>query len=303
MGFVNERVPENERKDFKIPSYYKVVTPKYWTIDREKSIILFKYWTNIDEPSEKYFAFIWKDEIVNLREVLKNDNITSINGVSKQQFIDKYNEYAGQDIFQNISGKELDQTILNKVFDEIKTTRPAEYFDDVVVHYDSQGKIVSIDTTAISGGEFNKSTSSVFEIKAGEIRHFTTDTDMSTKYTDYDSYTTLEKIKAKQYDYERTQITQMLDDGVSSKDGISLLTSDEIKTKYGFVDDVTPENVVRELQIAEYYDRKNGTATAKEMEIYFDEDGKVFAAGNSKYKTTEVPDIDVESKFSTTAGD
>ncbi len=116
-----------------------------------------------------------------LREVLKNDNITSINGVSKQQFIDKYNEYAGQDIFQNISGKELDQTILNKVFDEIKTTRPAEYFDDVVVHYDSQGKIVSIDTTAMSGGEFNKSTSSVFEIKAGETRHFATNTDMSTR--------------------------------------------------------------------------------------------------------------------------
>ena len=78
MGFVNERVPENERKDFKIPSYYKVVTPKYWTIDREKSIILFKYWTNIDEPSEKYFAFIWKDEIVNLTFICEIPDVNTV---------------------------------------------------------------------------------------------------------------------------------------------------------------------------------------------------------------------------------
>ncbi len=55
----------------------------------------------------------------------------------------------------------------------------------------------------------------------------------------------------------------MLDEGVISRNGITLVTTDEIKAKYSFVDDVTPSSVIKELQLAEYRDGKNGTSTAK----------------------------------------
>lgn len=65
MAYVNERVPEEEKKAYMIPGY-KEITPFCWTIDKEKNIKLFDYWTNIDNPSEQYFAFVWGDVVVKL---------------------------------------------------------------------------------------------------------------------------------------------------------------------------------------------------------------------------------------------
>ena len=60
MGFINEPIPRNMMRPYKIPNY-REVTPGRWTIDKERNIFLFHYWTNIDNPSEEYFAFFWKD--------------------------------------------------------------------------------------------------------------------------------------------------------------------------------------------------------------------------------------------------
>lgn len=65
MGYVNEGILRTERKAYKIPNY-KEITPSHWTIDKEKNIKLFDYWTNIDNPSEKYFAFLWEDTVIKI---------------------------------------------------------------------------------------------------------------------------------------------------------------------------------------------------------------------------------------------
>lgn len=60
MGFINEPIPRDQKQTYEIPDY-RAITPGFWTIDKERNIFLFDYWTNIDNPSEKYFAFYWKD--------------------------------------------------------------------------------------------------------------------------------------------------------------------------------------------------------------------------------------------------
>lgn len=60
MGFVNEPMPRDQRQTYEIPDY-RAITPGRWTVDKERDIFLFIYWTNIDNPSEKYFAFYWKN--------------------------------------------------------------------------------------------------------------------------------------------------------------------------------------------------------------------------------------------------
>lgn len=62
MAFVNEMIPQNERREFQISKYEKK-TPYFWTINREKNTILFKFETNRDEPAETEFGFVWKDAV------------------------------------------------------------------------------------------------------------------------------------------------------------------------------------------------------------------------------------------------
>lgn len=65
MGFINEMVSKDEKMEFCIPDY-KSVTPSFWTIDKMKRIILFKYWTNIDNPHENLFALIYNQTIIKI---------------------------------------------------------------------------------------------------------------------------------------------------------------------------------------------------------------------------------------------
>ncbi len=156
----------------------------------------------------------------------------------------------------NVSPSALNDIIKNhgvNLTDEIRTAiqklsveNESFIVDRCLEHGEELTKLAEKDVVQIGEYEINSSTA-----------------DMSLKYVDYDSCSNIEKLKLKQYDYERTQISQMLDDGVTNKNGITLLTKEEIRTKYGFVDDATPNSVLKEIQLAEYRDRKNGTATAK----------------------------------------
>lgn len=65
MAYVNERVLEEEKRAYMIPEY-KEITPSYLTIDREKNTKLFKYWTNIDEPDEISFAFVYQEMVTDM---------------------------------------------------------------------------------------------------------------------------------------------------------------------------------------------------------------------------------------------
>ena len=65
MAFVNEMITQNERREFQISKYEKK-TPFFWTIDREKNIILFEITTNRDEPTEIEFGFVWRDVVLDV---------------------------------------------------------------------------------------------------------------------------------------------------------------------------------------------------------------------------------------------
>ena len=77
MGYINERVPKEEVKSYRI-SEYREEKPFCWTIDREKDIKFFKYWTNIDDPEESYYALVWGDIVIDLtlRQRVKGNVVT-----------------------------------------------------------------------------------------------------------------------------------------------------------------------------------------------------------------------------------
>ncbi len=93
MGFINEMVSKDDKMEFYIPDY-KSVTPSFWTIDRAKGVILFKYWTNIDNPHENLFALIYNQTIIKivLSYVFCNENTIRWNLIK----ITIPNEYEGK---------------------------------------------------------------------------------------------------------------------------------------------------------------------------------------------------------------
>ena len=66
MAYINERVPEGERRSFLIPGYKSERTVGKWTIDKEKDYILFKYYTDRDNPVDEYFAFVYKGRVIKM---------------------------------------------------------------------------------------------------------------------------------------------------------------------------------------------------------------------------------------------
>lgn len=69
MAYVNEFVSEKEERSFIIPGYSKEFTPGIITIDKEKDYILFKFYTDKDNPGDEYFAFVYKAKVI---EVILN---------------------------------------------------------------------------------------------------------------------------------------------------------------------------------------------------------------------------------------
>lgn len=64
MAFFNERIPKEERCEYILS--HRTITPKSWTIDKDRNIKLFKYWSNIDDPNEKLFALIWHEYVIEI---------------------------------------------------------------------------------------------------------------------------------------------------------------------------------------------------------------------------------------------
>lgn len=80
MAFEIERVPKDERgNEYVLPGWSSTAQPgMFWTIDRERNIILFKFRTPVDWPDQTYFAFIWKDHPIS---VLLEENLPGNNTV------------------------------------------------------------------------------------------------------------------------------------------------------------------------------------------------------------------------------
>ncbi|WP_294362811.1 hypothetical protein [uncultured Clostridium sp.] len=62
-----------------------------------------------------------------LRNVLTNNNITSINGISKEIFLEYYRNKSGNYNIEFSNWNDLDQSIVNSIFDEIKLTLSDNY--------------------------------------------------------------------------------------------------------------------------------------------------------------------------------
>ncbi len=168
---------------------------------------------------------------------------------------------------------------------------------DTKVYFDSEGKVVGLSCYD------DITTDTVLELNLKDTEHYLGDTDMSSKYMDYDTYSRIDQLKACQYDYECTQISEMIDNNISSRNDIELMSMEELKAKYTFVDDTTDAEIIKELQIAEYRDKKYGTTTADNIEVYFDENGKMSCISNQGYETMQSVEIKANSKFSSTVTD
>ena len=65
MAYINERVPKGEERTFDL-GYGREKTPKFWTIDKEKGYIFFKDYTEIDEPVNQHFVFVYKNKVITM---------------------------------------------------------------------------------------------------------------------------------------------------------------------------------------------------------------------------------------------
>ena len=65
MAYINEFVPKEERRTFDL-GYGREKTPGIWTIDKEKGYILFKDYTEIDDPVYEHFAFVYKNQVITM---------------------------------------------------------------------------------------------------------------------------------------------------------------------------------------------------------------------------------------------
>ena len=100
MAYINEYVPEGQERTFYVGAYGREVIPYKWTIDKEKDYIFFEDYTEIDEPVNQHFVFVYKNKVITL--VLNGKNfdetdtkiwkITGINipsGFSKNEVLDE----------------------------------------------------------------------------------------------------------------------------------------------------------------------------------------------------------------------
>ena len=65
MAYINELVPKGQERTFDL-GYGREVIPYKWTIDKEKDYIFFEDYTEIDEPVNQHFVFIYKNKVITM---------------------------------------------------------------------------------------------------------------------------------------------------------------------------------------------------------------------------------------------
>ena len=195
--------------------------------------------------------------------------------------------------FLNDSDSSLD---MFRVY-EYQKSKSSINLDDTKVYFDADGKAIGLSCYDDLSGK------AALELKLSDTESYLSDADMSNKYVDYDNYSNLDKLKARQYEYERNQIGEMVDNNISSQNDIELKTFEELKQKYTFIDKNTDAEVIKELQIAEYRDAKYGTNTSESIEVHCDENGKMSCTSNQGFETTKNVELKNNSKFTTTIDD
>ena len=86
-----------------------------------------------------------------------------------------------------------------------------DLFDTTEYYFDEQGKLIGA-----SNAEGMYSGSSKFKTSTKNYMNYSTEIDMKSKYPDYDNYSPVEKLQARQYDYEKRLVSDMYDRGVTN---------------------------------------------------------------------------------------
>ncbi len=164
---------------------------------------------------------------------------------------------------------------------EYQRSKSGTELADTKVYFDSEGKVVGLSCYD------DVPSDTILELKLSDTENYLNDADMSSKYQNYDTYNKIDKLKACQYDYECTQISDMIDNNVTSQNGIKIMSFDDLKAKYAFISDTTDANVIKELQLAEYRDAKYGTNTSESIELHFDENGKMSCISDQGFESVQ----------------
>ena len=102
---------------------------------------------------------------------------------------------------------------LTQVTDRLATSKKygVTRFDNLRFYVDNNNKIICDNLTEITGGfPADPPSNSIFDTTIGEIKNFADDVDVRSKFgTDYDNFSPLEKMEAKQIDYYVRQITNL----------------------------------------------------------------------------------------------
>ncbi len=198
------------------------------------------------------------------------------NFLSDDQIVDKYN-------FLSDGDSTLDKFRLY----EYQRSKSGTELADTKVYFDSEGKVVGLSCYD------DVPSDTILELKLSDTENYLNDADMSSKYQNYDTYNKIDKLKACQYDYECTQISDMIDNNVTSQNGIELMSYDDLKAKYTFIDDTTDADIIKQLQLAEYRDKKYGMTTTDSIELHFDENGKMSCISDQGFESVQ----DVRNRY------
>ncbi|WP_425806719.1 calcium-binding protein [Desulfitobacterium sp. Sab5] len=141
-----------------------------------------------------------------------------------------YPDFDGMTDGEKLSLKYIDRVLidsdsvddLTRVTDRLTTSKKygVTRFDDLRFHVDDNNKIIIDNLTEITGGNpIDPPSNSVFDTTIGEMKNFADDVDVRSKFgADYDNFSTLEKMEAKQIDYYVRQITNL--DGAPIADDV-----------------------------------------------------------------------------------
>lgn len=93
MAYINEYVEDENLRTFDLGSG-REKTPRKWTIDKEKDYIFFKDYTEIDEPVNQHFAFLYKNRVITMvldGSIFTKDSVKvwKLKGISIPEDLDK----------------------------------------------------------------------------------------------------------------------------------------------------------------------------------------------------------------------